>query len=77
MCKMPNNQHEAFTAIEFAVINNIATFQEENDLQGLSETLDELFSGYLDSELCEADPTAKVERFQDYLKLKALLRIIE
>lgn len=72
MCASPNtntNSQVLFT--------NVSQFNQENDLVSLSLTLDELFSGYLDSSFCEADETSKVDRFQDYLKLKALLKIIE
>lgn len=75
MCASPNVQHSELDS--YVLFTNLTTFQQENDLKTLSETLDELFSGYLDSELCKADETAKVERFRDYLKLKELLGIIE
>lgn len=77
MCKMPNNQHEAFTVFEYAVITNLSTFKEENDLPNLSLSVDEMFAGYLESDVSEYDETTRLDRFRDYLKIKELLRIIE
>ena len=80
MCTVPNTVlTEAITDLStYVLVKNITTFKEDNDdILGLSFTLDELFAGYLESEVSEFDETPKLDRFRDYLKIKELLRIIE
>lgn len=76
MCTMPNT-NTISDLTSYALVTNISTFKEENDLMSLSMFLDELFSGYLDSDFCKADPVPTLDRFRDYLKLKELITLVE
>lgn len=79
MCTKPNTNTEAITDVfTYVMHNNLNNFKEENDdIIGLSLSLDELFAGYLDSQVSELDDYTRLDRFRDYLKIKELLQIIQ
>ena len=80
MCTSPNHVPSEATTDVFTYVmhNNLKNFKEENeDILGLSLSLDELFAGYLDSQVSELDDYTRLDRFRDYLKIKELLQIIQ
>lgn len=79
MCTAPNHVPTEATTDVFTYVmhNNLKTFKEENDdIMALSFSMDEIFAGYLDSQVSELDDYTRLDRFRDYLKIKHLLEII-